>query len=32
MYGVSFRDPDGHVWEVSWMDVEAARRAGGVGA
>ncbi|WP_432535877.1 VOC family protein [Kineococcus arenarius] len=32
MYGVSFRDPDGHVWEVNWMDVEAARQAGGVGA
>ena len=20
MYGVSFTDPDGHVWEVMWMD------------
>ena len=20
MYGTSFRDPDGHCWEVSWMD------------
>ncbi|RBY79738.1 VOC family protein [Blastococcus sp. TF02A-26] len=20
MYGVSFADPDGHVWEVVWMD------------
>jgi predicted lactoylglutathione lyase len=20
MYGVSFQDPDGHVWEVMWMD------------
>ena len=20
MYGTSFRDPDAHVWEVSWMD------------
>ncbi|WP_245821329.1 VOC family protein [Geodermatophilus pulveris] len=20
MYGVSFTDPDGHVWEVVWMD------------
>ncbi|GAB3216306.1 VOC family protein [Kineococcus gypseus] len=29
MYGVSFRDPDGHVWELSWMDLEAARQAGG---
>ena len=23
MYGRSFRDPDGHVWELTWMDVEA---------
>ena len=23
MYGRSFRDPDGHVWEVMWMDVAA---------
>ena len=30
MYGRSFRDPDGHVWEVMWMDVEAAL-AGGPG-
>ncbi len=29
MYGRSFRDPDGHVWEVMWMDVEAALAAGG---
>lgn len=21
MYGGSFRDPDGHIWEVLWMDV-----------
>ena len=20
MYGRSFLDPDGHVWEVAWMD------------
>ena len=20
MYGVSFQDPDGHVWEVAWMN------------
>ncbi|NAZ83270.1 glyoxalase [Kineococcus sp. R8] len=20
MYGTSFRDPDGHCWEVTWMD------------
>ncbi len=24
MYGRSFTDPDGNVWEVMWMDVEAA--------
>ncbi len=24
MYGRSFEDPDGHIWEVVWMDVEAA--------
>ncbi|MDB5454408.1 MAG: lactoylglutathione lyase [Caulobacteraceae bacterium] len=24
MYGVSFQDPDGHVWEVMWMDPAAA--------
>lgn len=23
MYGRSFEDPDGHVWEVMWMDVAA---------
>ena len=35
MYGRSFHDPDGHLWEVIWMDpsaleqqeAEAARRA-----
>jgi hypothetical protein len=27
MYGRSFEDPDGHTWEPSWMDVEAALRA-----
>jgi predicted lactoylglutathione lyase len=27
MYGRSFEDPDGHIWEVMWMDVEAAKRA-----
>ncbi len=27
MYGRSFEDPDGHVWEVMWMDVEAAMKA-----
>jgi predicted lactoylglutathione lyase len=24
MYGRSFEDLDGHIWEVAWMDVEAA--------
>jgi len=23
MYGASFADPDGHVWEVVWMDPAA---------
>jgi hypothetical protein len=26
MYGRSFEDPDGHIWEVMWMDAEAATR------
>ncbi len=30
MYGTSFLDPDGHIWETSWMDVAAAAEAGGV--
>jgi uncharacterized protein len=29
MYGRSFEDPDGHIWEVMWMDVEAAKSAAG---
>jgi predicted lactoylglutathione lyase len=28
MYGRSFEDPDGHIWEVMWMDVEAATAGG----
>lgn len=24
MYGRSFHDPDGHLWEVMWMDPDAA--------
>ena len=24
MYGTSFQDPDGHVWELTWMDVATA--------
>jgi predicted lactoylglutathione lyase len=27
MYGRSFEDPDGHIFEVMWMDVEAAKQA-----
>jgi uncharacterized protein len=27
MYGRSFEDPDGHIWEVKWMDVAAATAA-----
>lgn len=25
MYGRSFQDPDGHIWEVVWMDEAAAQ-------
>lgn len=27
MYGRSFEDPDGHIWEVMWMDVAAFAEA-----
>ena len=27
MYGRSFEDPDGHIWEPMWMDLEAAKVA-----
>ena len=27
MYSRPFEDPDGHVWEPVWMDVEAAKTA-----
>ncbi|MGO4387565.1 VOC family protein [Microvirga sp. 2YAF29] len=27
MYGRSFEDPDGHIWEIMWMDLEAAKAA-----
>jgi predicted lactoylglutathione lyase len=27
MYGRSFEDPDGHIWEVMWMDMAAAAQA-----
>ncbi|CAN7373918.1 MULTISPECIES: VOC family protein [Ensifer] len=26
MYGISFQDLDGHVWEFMWMDMEAAQQ------
>ncbi len=29
MYGRSFEDPDGHIFEVMWMDVAAAAQAAG---
>src|SRR5918998_1026363 len=28
MYGRSFEDPDGHIWEVMWMDVAASTAEG----
>lgn len=28
MYNRSFEDPDGHIWEIVWMDLEAAMAAG----
>lgn len=28
MYGRSFEDPDGHIFEVAWMDLEAAMNTG----
>lgn len=27
MYGRSYEDPDGHIWEVVWMDMEAAAQS-----
>ena len=27
MYSRSFEDPDGHIWEPMWMDLEAATQA-----
>lgn len=27
MFGRSFEDPDGHIWEVMWMDMAAASDA-----
>jgi uncharacterized protein len=29
MYGRSFEDLDGHIWEVMWMDMEAAKETMG---
>ena len=29
MYGRSFEDLDGHIWELMWMDMEAAAKAMG---
>ena len=29
MYGRSFEDLDGHIWEPMWMDMEAAAAADG---
>ncbi|MGH6659482.1 MAG: VOC family protein [Sphingomicrobium sp.] len=29
MYGRSFEDPDGHIWEVMWMDSQAADQGAG---
>jgi len=27
MYGRSFQDPDGHIWEVTWMNMDAVSEA-----
>jgi uncharacterized protein len=27
MYGRSYEDPDGHIWELMWMDMAAAQAA-----
>jgi len=31
MYGRSYADPDGHIWEIMWMDLDKARAAGTFG-
>lgn len=31
MYGRAFADLDGHVWEIMWMDAEAAAASGAFG-
>ena len=28
MFSRSFNDPDGHIWEVMWMDMEAVNKQG----
>jgi predicted lactoylglutathione lyase len=30
MYGRSFQDPDGHIWEVMWMDPSALEQSSAV--
>ncbi|WP_236245192.1 VOC family protein [Streptomyces sp. CC210A] len=32
MYSRSFQDPDHHIWEIVWMDVEKMRAQAGPGA
>jgi predicted lactoylglutathione lyase len=32
MYGRGFQDPDGHLWEVMWMDEAAVEQRGGQAA
>ena len=32
MYNRNLADPDGHVWEAMWMDMDAAKEAMGEGA
>lgn len=32
MYGRSFEDPDGHIWEPNWMDMQAALEGAPVAA
>ena len=29
MYGRSFEDLDGHIWEIMWMDMEEAKKVMG---
>lgn len=32
MYGRSFNDPDGHLWEIFWMDMDAVEEHGSAAA